>query len=35
MNQTCEFLEQYNFARTGTTHNGQTDKITTVYLFVC
>jgi len=31
----CELLEQYMFARTSTTGNGQTDTITAVYLFVC
>jgi len=35
MNTMCELLDQYMFARTSTTGNGQTDIITTVYLFVC
>jgi hypothetical protein len=35
MKMMCERLVRYTFARTSTARSGQTDKITTVYLFVC
>ena len=35
MSMICEIFEQYKLARISRIGNGRTDKITTVYLFVC